>query len=208
MKYMDPNDFCVDAIQRRMPPRPWSAASRRWLANSSSAIRPTRNGESMAPRAVVPAARPISWPEKCNCCPSQVPSVTYQAPQIKYSRNIITDSRNLIPRFTPSPREASIQHPSQARNSFWSSWCVPMRGAIQPKVDGLFHSGRRLIREQNLAPLARGSVTRVKRVHDNEAVFSRGLRGFFAARAAGEVRQLLQRFPIPDSFDAPAARAL
>src|SRR4029077_8266495 len=57
----------------------------------------------MAPNAVVPAARPISCPEKCNRCPSQVPSVTYQTPQMKYSRNIITDRRPLICSSTQSP---------------------------------------------------------------------------------------------------------
>jgi hypothetical protein len=73
------------------------------VANHSSAIRPTRNGERMAPNAVVPAARPISFPEKWSCWPSQVPSVTYQTPQTKYSKNIITDSRILICKSTRWP---------------------------------------------------------------------------------------------------------
>src|SRR2546429_2556258 len=65
----------------RRPPRstlfPYTTLFRS-LANSSSAMSPTRNGEIAAPKAVVPAATPICSPEKCNCCPSQVPRVTYQ----------------------------------------------------------------------------------------------------------------------------------
>ena len=53
---------------------------------------PTKNGEIIAASAVVPAARPICSPEKCSVSPSQVPIVTYHAPQTKYCRNIIADS--------------------------------------------------------------------------------------------------------------------
>src|SRR5438046_8488657 len=67
---------------------------------------PTRNGEIAAPKAVVPAATPICSPEKCNCCPSQVPRVTYHAPQMKYSRNIIRERRILIEKGTESPRDS------------------------------------------------------------------------------------------------------
>src|SRR2546429_2256827 len=81
----------------RRPPRstlfPYTTLFRS-LANSSSAMSPTRNGEIAAPKAVVPAATPICSPEKCNCCPSQVPRVTYHAPQMKYSRNIIRERRS------------------------------------------------------------------------------------------------------------------
>src|SRR6266404_752066 len=201
MKYMDPNDFCIDAIQRRMPPRPWSAASRRWLANSSSAIRPTRNGESMAPRAVVPAARPISWPEKCNCCPSQVPSVTYQAPQIKYSRNIITDKRNRICKITRSPLGKATHTRIRTKTSRSTRGGLAARGTIEPKIDGLFHARRRLIRHRDLAAFAGGGIARVERLHHNETVFSGGLRSFFAARATREVRQFFRRAVIPELFE-------
>ena len=52
---------------------------------------PTKNGEMIAASAVVPYVRPICSPENPNA-PSQVPIVTYHAPQTKNSRNIIADS--------------------------------------------------------------------------------------------------------------------
>src|SRR5216683_5286117 len=204
MKYMAPNDFCVDAIQSRTPPMPCSAASRRWLAKSSSAIRPTRKGESIAPRAVVPAARPISSPEKCNCCPSQVPSVTYQAPQMKYSRNIITDRRNRICKSTQSPLGTSTHTDSNKKptQSFHSArGGLAARGTVEPKIDGLFHAGGRLVRHGNFPAFASGGVARVQRVHHDEAVFSGGLRRFSAARTTREMRQLLRRAVIPELFE-------
>ena len=42
---------------------------------------PTKNGEIIAASAVVPYARPTSAPENRSVSPSQVPSVTYHAPQ-------------------------------------------------------------------------------------------------------------------------------
>jgi hypothetical protein len=45
----------------------------------------------MAASAVVPYVRPICSPEN-PIDPSQVPRVTYHAPQMKYSRNIMTES--------------------------------------------------------------------------------------------------------------------
>src|SRR5207247_8789496 len=64
----------------------------RSVARNRSAIMPTKNGEIIAPTAVLPAARPICSPEKCSVSPSHVPIVTYQAPQTKYWRNISDDS--------------------------------------------------------------------------------------------------------------------
>ena len=40
--------------------------------------------------------KPDCSPVKCNPWPSQVPTVTYQAPQMKYSRNNIRASRPFI----------------------------------------------------------------------------------------------------------------
>src|SRR5579885_3256146 len=97
MTYICPKLVRVDANQSSTPPTPCSAASKYSVEKSSSAIKPTRNGDTIAPSAVVPAAHPICSPEKWSDCPSHVPSVTYQAPQMKYSRNIMNDSRNLIP---------------------------------------------------------------------------------------------------------------
>ena len=45
---------------------------------------PTKNGEMIAASAVVPEARPICSPENWSVWPSQVPSVTDQAPHTKY----------------------------------------------------------------------------------------------------------------------------
>src|SRR5437763_3915209 len=64
----------------------------RSVARNRSAIMPTKNGEILAPTAVLPAARPICSPEKCSVSPSHVPIVTYHAPQTKYWRNIRDDS--------------------------------------------------------------------------------------------------------------------
>src|SRR5258708_5338534 len=194
MKYIGPNDFCVEAIQRRTPPMPCSAASRRWLAKSSSAIRPTRKGESIAPRAVVPAARPISSPEKCNCCPSQVPSVTYQAPQMKYSRNIITDRRNRICKSTQSPLGTSTHTDSNKKptQSFHSArGGLAARGTVEPKIDGFFYAGGRLVRHGNFPAFASGSLARVQRVHHHQAVFSRVFRRFPPPPATPELPSAL-----------------
>src|SRR5262245_19885130 len=64
----------------------------RSVAKNRSATMPTKNGEIIAATAVVPAARPICAPEKRNVEPSHVPIVTYQAPQMKYCRNIMVES--------------------------------------------------------------------------------------------------------------------
>src|SRR5258707_990335 len=155
----------------------------------------------MAPRAVVPAARPISWPEKCNCCPSQVPSVTYQAPQIKYSRNIITDKRNRICKITRFPVGKATHTRIRTKTSRSTRGGLAARGTIEPRIDGLFHARRRLIRHRDLAAFAGGGIARVERLHHNETVFSGGLRSFFAARATREVRQFLRRAVIPELFE-------
>ena len=55
----------------------------------------TKNGETIAPTAVAPATMPTCCPEKCSDCESHVPRVTYQAPQMKYCRNIMVLSRTL-----------------------------------------------------------------------------------------------------------------
>ena len=55
----------------------------------------------MAPIAVVPATRPTCWPLKWTAVESHVPTVTYHAPQMKYSRKSMTPSRALIRSFIP-----------------------------------------------------------------------------------------------------------
>ncbi len=67
-----------------------------WVGKKRSAIHPARKGDTIAPTAVVPATRPISAPEKRSVSPSHVPSVTYQALQMKYSKNIIRARRDFI----------------------------------------------------------------------------------------------------------------
>src|SRR5436309_2564730 len=64
----------------------------RSVARNRSATMPTKNGDIIAPTAVLPAASPICSPEKCSVSPSQVPIVTYHAPQTKYWRNISDES--------------------------------------------------------------------------------------------------------------------
>src|SRR5437773_8545512 len=73
-------------------PMTWSTARIRSVAINRSAIMPTKNGEIIAPTAVVPNASPICSPEKCSVSPSHVPIVTYHAPHTKYWRNINVDS--------------------------------------------------------------------------------------------------------------------
>jgi hypothetical protein len=58
-------------------------------------MRPTKNGETIAPMAVVPATHPICWPEKCSAA-NHVPRVTYHAPQMKYWSSIIRLKRDFI----------------------------------------------------------------------------------------------------------------
>src|ERR1700676_276969 len=159
----------------------------------------------MAPMVVVPLRMPICSPVKCNCCPSQVPRVTYQAPQIKYSRNIITDRRSRICKSTPSPLGPMTYTDSNKKPSekVWRSarGGLAARGTVEPKIDGFFHAGRRLVRHGNFAVLAGGGVTSVERVHYHEAIFSGGLRSFFSAGATRAMRQLLGRAVVPEFFE-------
>ena len=60
---------------------------------------PTKNGDTIAARAVVLYARPLCCPENCRVFSRYVPIVTYQAPQTKYWRNIITDSFRRVVEF-------------------------------------------------------------------------------------------------------------
>ena len=55
-----------------------------------------KNGETIAAIAVAPYAAPTSFPLKCSVWPRYVAIVTNHAPQTKYWRNIITESRVLI----------------------------------------------------------------------------------------------------------------
>src|ERR1700733_8679060 len=57
---------------------------------------PTKKGAMIAPTAVAPATMPTCCPLKCSVLESQVATVTYHAPQIKYSRNIMAPRRILI----------------------------------------------------------------------------------------------------------------
>ena len=51
-----------------------------------------KKGDTSAAIAIAPYARPICAPEKLSVWPRYVPIVTNQTPQMKYSRNIISDS--------------------------------------------------------------------------------------------------------------------
>src|SRR6202030_619767 len=82
------------------------------------------------------------------------------------------------------------------------------RGTIEPKFDGFLHALRRLVRHGNLAPFASGGVASVERVHYDQAIFSGGLRRFFAAGAAREMGELLRRAVIPQFFEYGIGPAL
>src|ERR1700676_1048385 len=69
--------------------------SNRCVANARSAMRPTKNGETIAPMAILPAPHPICRPEKCSAA-NHVQRVTYQEPQMKYWRSIIRPKRDFI----------------------------------------------------------------------------------------------------------------
>ena len=55
--------------------------------------------------------------------------------------------------------------------------------------------------ERDFAAFAGGGVAGVESFHDDEAVFAGGLELFFAADAAGEMRELLRRAVIPEFFE-------
>ena len=54
---------------------------------------PMKNGDTSAAIAVAPYARPTCTAENPSVCVRYVPIVTNHDPQMKYWRNIITDSR-------------------------------------------------------------------------------------------------------------------
>jgi hypothetical protein len=56
-------------------------------------------GAMIAPKDWVEKAREISWSLVIKFEPRKVPIVTYQDPQIKNSRNIITDRRDFVAKF-------------------------------------------------------------------------------------------------------------
>src|SRR5271168_822587 len=114
--------------------------------------------------------RPTCSPEKWRVCPSQVPSVTYQTPQMKYSKNIISDSRSLICKSTPLP--PIVIRASSGVYSFRSSARdLPVRGAVEPKVDGLFRVGS-VERHRDFSAFASRCVARVQGVEHDQAVLA------------------------------------
>src|SRR5271163_3434426 len=142
--------------------------------------------------------RPTCSPEKWRVCPSQVPSVTYQTPQMKYSKNIITDSRSLICKSTPLP--PVVIRASFGVYSFCSSRSgLPVRGTVEPKVDGLFRVGS-VERHCDFSAFASRSVARVQRVQHDQAVLAGRLRFLLASDAASEMGELLRRAVIPEFF--------
>ena len=63
---------------------------------TGTAIIPTKKGDTSAAMAVAPYASPICPSSKCNPWPRYVPMVTNQLPQMKYWRNIMTESENRV----------------------------------------------------------------------------------------------------------------
>src|SRR2546423_802119 len=88
-----------------------------------SAINPTKNGEIIDPIANAPYAAPTCWPLNFNTFVRYVPRLIYHAPQMKYWRNMNTESLVLrtvcIKSFSPPPPPR--QHP-QANHH-----CCPSR---------------------------------------------------------------------------------
>src|ERR1700722_4013013 len=74
-------------------------------------------------------------------------------------------------------------------------------GAVEPEVDGALGAGGGRVWERDFAAFAGGGVAGVEGFHHDEAVFAGGLEFFFAADAAGEMRELLRRAVIPEFFE-------
>src|SRR5260370_35198506 len=122
---------------------------------------------------------------------------------MKYSRNIITDRRNRICKSTQSPLGRSTHTDSNKKptQSFHSArGGLAARGTVEPKIDGFFYAGGRLVRHGNFPAFARGGVAPVQRVHPDEAVFSGGLRGFSPARRTREKRSPVRGGRTPECF--------
>src|SRR3954469_21439502 len=73
-------------------PIKWMMPRMRCAAKKRSAIRPTIKGAMIAPSDCVPYANPFCTSDAFKLLARNVPMVTYQAPQIKNSRNIINES--------------------------------------------------------------------------------------------------------------------
>src|SRR4030095_15229250 len=101
-------DVCCDTSHIRTAPARCRIASSFSEAKKRSAMMPRKNGETSAAIAVAPYASPICAPEKPRVCPRYVPIVTNHDPQMKYWRNIITESfmRTLI----TSPQHTREDH--------------------------------------------------------------------------------------------------
>jgi hypothetical protein len=81
--------------------------------------------------AVVPAIQPICCPEKCKPLPSQVPSVTHYAPQIRHSRNMIVLRRTFICKCIQDlSRHGIVLSASQAGRSGSHHCICPQMGSV------------------------------------------------------------------------------
>src|SRR5258706_11962887 len=75
-----------------MPPAIPNTASSFSDEKYRSAINPTKKGEIIDPIANAPYANPTCWPLNFNTFVRYVPRLIYHAPQMKYWRNMNTDS--------------------------------------------------------------------------------------------------------------------
>src|SRR5438105_8715200 len=64
---------------------------------------------------------------------------------------------------------------------------------VEPKIDRIFHFGRRLVWQRDLAAFASGRIAGINCAKHDQAIFARSLRSLFAAHAVREVGQFLRR---------------
>src|SRR5256885_5528418 len=106
---------------------------------------------------------------------------------MKYSRNIITDNRALICRSTHHLSKDGL-HPHRPKLVCRSALRrVGASGTIQPKIDRFLDASGWLIGHRDFAALTGGSVTRVQRMHYDQAILPGGDRRLIAAYAAREM---------------------
>ncbi len=113
-------DKHIQRPEARLPRQPGTATPRpahaRAPAPSASRTACRQSGQRRTarpsrPPPSLPRQHQSGCPLKCSDSASHVPSVTYHAPQIKYSRNIMALSRILIDHVMPSPPRPRLLPP-------------------------------------------------------------------------------------------------
>src|SRR5262244_3572338 len=135
---------------------------------------------------------------------------------MKYSRNIITESRSLICSCTEQPPLERNQTVIRTLAQLFAQLLYMQiarlknvlalrrllsRGAVQPQVNWLADSGRDLAGKRDFSALAGRGVACVERVHHDQSVLARRPRRLFAARTAREMDQFLRGAVVPQFFE-------